>query len=164
MTHGVIILPLSYFPVFRRCRLLTRQSGRTHNRAVAPPLIRALVAVVLLPWQLAAMPAAPEHRHLALDDHDHTVVHRHFHAHHVAKHDASHAGLSTDDSNVLATANITVATPEFHLPFRSVVAATPFVSGAPSTASGIVSQASPAPIHGPPRTASHLRGPPSLLA
>ena len=115
--------------------------------------------LVLAPWLVLSSVVAPEHVHQADAHHSNPIAHRHF-----APHDHDGSEVSHGEGRVLWLADLAVQQGTYQFAVTLGVVPTCY-DALPNPTSWIVaSTLDTAPPHGPPRTATSLRGPPSLLA
>jgi hypothetical protein len=126
-------------------------------------LWRPIVALVLVPWVIAAAVMPPEHLHQADADHPQALIHRHAEAHESAPtHDG--AEVSHGEDHVLWLSGATVAQTTYHFTVAwSVVGET--VGPFRDTASWFATiSCDGSPPHGPPRPSRSPRAPPHTSA
>ena len=120
------------------------------------PVWRQILGLALVPWLAVSGLVPPEHVHEADADHPQAVAHRHF-----APHDHDGAELSHDEGRVLWFDSVAVEHARF--PTTVAIALLPATFEAvPVTAPTMaVLTLDGAPPHGPPRSTTSLRAPPS---
>jgi hypothetical protein len=118
------------------------------------PIWRTGLGLLLAPWLVLSSVVAPEHVHEADADHS-AVAHRHF-----APHDHDGSEFDHDEGRVLWLDDVALQQAIYQ--FAVTLGVGPANVGAlPNPTSWIVvSTLDGAPPHGPPRSASSLRGPP----
>jgi hypothetical protein len=131
-----------------------------HNCAVSLRFWRAIVASVLAPWLVFASTMPPEHQHEADAVHSHSVTHRHFEAHHYDGAEIEHGEgrvIWLDNDLALQQSTYQLALADFIVlaPFRIVPNLNGWI---------LESIVDASPPHGPPRSCTSLRAPPSLSA
>ena len=138
---------------------------RGHNEDVVRPVARTVAGLVVVPFLALASAVAPAHSHEADGAHRHAVVHSHFDAHDagtVQGHDRTEVEHDPERVVWLDSALVHALPYQLHPPPALVTDGAEPVGISSSWA--VIACDAAAPVHGPPRRASSLRGPPLLLA
>jgi hypothetical protein len=125
---------------------------------------RAIVSLILVPYVALSATVAPEHAHEADADHPHSTVHRHLEPHHPGTHDQKHAQLADDEGHVVWLEAVSVQHATFDFSPAQDVPQAIFALVQLTSGWTAILNYDTAPPHGPPRSSSSLRGPPSLSA
>ena len=133
------------------------------NAGVHRFVARAAAGVVVGPFLALASAFAPAHAHESDPEHSHPVIHSHFQPHEQVQHPDGPEVEPGSDHVVWLDSAIVHAYPYQLDPPPAVVAAGAELVGT-TGAWSVTEFNESAPVHGPPRCASFLRGPPSFPA
>jgi len=120
--------------------------------------------LVIAPFLLFGSALAPTHEHQPDGDRSHAVVHSHFEPHALDSHDSAEPEVDHSDERVIWLDSPIIPQTTYHLSQCAPLVAATFEDVPPSSSWSPTTSDDVAPVHGPPRPNSSLRGPPSFLA
>ena len=135
----------------------------TNNARVYRFAARAVAGLVVGPFLALAGALAPVHAHEREADHSHVLIHSHVQTHE-AVHDHDGTEVEPGSEHIVWLDSAIIHAVPYQLdPPAALVSDSLELVESPASWSSITFNAS-APVHGPPRRGSSLRGPPSLPA
>jgi hypothetical protein len=124
---------------------------------------RVASGLVIAPFLLFGSALAPVHEHQSRGEHSHPLVHSHFDVHHLESHEADGPEIEQEGEGIIWLDSPIIHQTGYHLSPDATLATAIFElipsdsSWSPTPFDDV------APVHGPPRRDTSLRGPPSLL-
>jgi hypothetical protein len=144
---------------------LTSLFPRGHNHDVFRPAARVASGLVIAPFLLFGSAFAPIHEHQLDGGHSPALVHSHFEPHHL---DSAHASegpeVEQGAERVIWLDSPVIHQTAYHLNLGPSLVAAIFDETPPDSSWSPTTFDDVAPVHGPPRRHSSLRGPPPSLA
>jgi hypothetical protein len=135
-----------------------------HNLPVFGTVARAVAGLLVVPFLALASGLAPIHAHERETDHSHALVHSHFELHHQDADDHHGREIESDDGHVVWLDSTIFHAVRYQVDPPPVLVVAGIDSMAFTRSWTAIPVDPAAPIHGPPRRASSLRGPPSFPA
>jgi hypothetical protein len=118
-------------------------------------------ALIIAPFLLFGSALAPTHEHQPDGDRSHAVVHSHFEPHPFDSHDSDGPEVDHPVERVIWLDGPIIHQTTYHLSQNAALVAAIFEHVPPSSSWSPTTSDDVAPVHGPPRRDSSLRGPPS---